>query len=100
MSDSDPTPEPDPDERRLAEPDLKEYWRRNLKLIGVLFAVWFAVSFLAAILLGRVLYDAQIGNVPLSFWFAQQGSIVVFVLLIWIYVWRMNKLDREYGVED
>lgn len=87
-------------EEPLEEPDYREYWRRNLRLIGMLFTVWFAVSFLAAILLAEPLYEVPIGNVPLSFWFAQQGSIMVFVALIWIYVWRMNKLDREFGVED
>lgn len=80
--------------------DRREYWRRNLRLIGALFAVWFVVSFLAAIILARPLSDVYIGEIPLAFWMAQQGSIVVFVLLIFVYAWRMNKLDREFGVED
>lgn len=80
--------------------DLQEYWHRNLKLIGVLFAIWFVVSFLAAILIARPLSGVMIGNIPLSFWFAQQGSIAVFVILIFVYANRMNKLDREFGVED
>lgn len=81
-------------------PDLKEYWRRNVRLISMLFVVWFAVSFLAAIILARPLSEVSIGNLPVSFWFAQQGSIAVFVLLIYIYARQMNKLDREFGVED
>lgn len=84
----------------LTEADIKEYWQRNLKLIVALMVVWFAVSFLAAILLAPALANINLGQIPLAFWFAQQGSIIVFVLLIFIYVWQMNKLDREYGVED
>ncbi|WP_101297129.1 DUF4212 domain-containing protein [Halegenticoccus soli] len=83
-----------------AQPDVKEYWRRNLRLIAGLFVVWFAVSFLAAIILAEPLTAVTIGELPLAFWFAQQGAIIVFVLLIFVYAWRMNKLDREFGVED
>lgn len=100
MSNQRDESEADDDEGPLDEPDYREYWRRNLRLIGILFAAWFAVSFLAAILLAEPLYEVPLGNVPLSFWFAQQGSIIAFVIIIWIYVWRMNKLDREFGVED
>ncbi|EMA39983.1 DUF4212 domain-containing protein [Halococcus hamelinensis] len=84
----------------ISEADAKEYWRRNVKLIAGLFVVWFVVSFLVAIILAEPLSAINIGAIPLPFWFAQQGSIVVFVALIWIYVWRMNKLDREFGVQD
>lgn len=84
----------------ISRANAKEYWRRNVRLIVALFVVWFAVSFLAAIILARPLADVSFGAIPLSFWFAQQGSIAVFVVLIWFYVWRMNKLDREFGVED
>lgn len=82
------------------QPDLREYWRRNVRLIVGLFVVWFAVSFLAGIILAGPLTGVQFGNVPIAFWFAQQGSIIVFVVLIFVYAWRMNKLDREFGVED
>ena len=87
-------------ETGISEADAKEYWRRNVKLIASLFVVWFVVSFLIAIILAEPLSTINIGAIPLPFWFAQQGSIVVFVALIWIYVWRMNKLDREFGVQD
>lgn len=86
--------------REEEAPDLREYWRRNLRLITILMTIWFLVSFGAAILLARPLADVNIGNIPFSFWMAQQASIVVFVLLIYAYVKRMNKLDREFGVED
>ncbi|WP_254543688.1 DUF4212 domain-containing protein [Halomarina pelagica] len=82
------------------QPDLNEYWRRNVRLIAGLFAVWFVVSFLMAILLAEPLSDVYLGNLPIPFWFAQQGSIIVFVVLIFVYARRMNKLDREFGVED
>lgn len=83
-----------------SQSDLQAYWRRNVRLIAGLFIVWFAVSFLAGIILARPLTNVYIGQVPAAFWFAQQGSIIVFVILIFVYAWRMNKLDREFGVED
>lgn len=86
--------------RQISSADAQEYWRRNLRLIAGLLTIWFLVSFGAAILLARPLADVSFGQVPLSFWFAQQGSIIVFVILIFVYAWRMNKLDEEFGVED
>ncbi len=77
-----------------------EYWRRNLRLMVILLAIWFAVSFGAGILLVEPLNEIVINNFPLGFWFAQQGSIVTFVVLIGVYVWRMDKLDDEYGVAE
>lgn len=77
-----------------------EYWRRNLRLMVILLAIWFAVSFGAGILLVEPLNEIVINNFPLGFWFAQQGSIVAFVVLIGVYVWRMDKLDDEYGVAE
>ncbi len=90
----------DDGELSLDDPRLEEYWRRNVRLILGLFAVWFGVSLLAGILLARPLTEIQLGNIPVAFWFAQQGSIIVFVVLIFVYAWRMNALDREFGVED
>ncbi len=79
----------------------KAYWRKNVRLIGILLAVWFAVSFGAGILFVEPLNDAgTIFNVPIGFWFAQQGSIITFVILIGIYVLRMDKLDDEFGVAE
>lgn len=83
-----------------AQADLREYWQRNIRLIAGLFVVWFIVSFLFGIILARPLSNVYIGQIPVAFWFAQQGSIIVFVVLIFIYAWRMNKLDREFGVDD
>ena len=78
----------------------KSYWRANLQLLAILMSIWFAVSFGAGILLRDFLDRFMIGGYPLGFWFAQQGSIIVFLALIFFYAWRMNKLDREFGVEE
>jgi putative solute:sodium symporter small subunit len=84
----------------LNETQAKEYWRRNLSLMIKLFVIWFVVSFGFGILLVDVLNQIQIGGYKLGFWFAQQGSIYVFVGLIYIYTVRMAALDREFGVEE
>ena len=76
------------------------YWRRNLRLMAVLLTVWFLVSFGAGILFVEQLNTISIMGAPLGFWFAQQGSIITFVILIAVYVWRMDKLDKDYGVDE
>lgn len=80
----------------------REYWRRNLRLVGSLLLLWFLVSFGAGILLAPVLDRVRIPGtgLPLGFWFAQQGSIYVFVILIFVYARRMARLDREFGVDE
>ena len=78
----------------------KEYWRRNLRLMSILLVIWALVSFGAGILFADVLNNIVIAGFPLGFWFAQQGSIITFVVLIAIYVWRMDKLDEEYGIDE
>lgn len=78
----------------------KEYWRRNLRLMLTLLAIWFAVSFGAGILFVEPLNAIVINDFPLGFWFAQQGSIVTFVVLIGVYAWRMDRLDDEFGVAE
>lgn len=78
----------------------QEYWRRNLRLMAVLLTIWALVSFGAGILFVEPLNNISLFGIPLGFWFAQQGSIVVFVILIAIYVWRMDKLDAEYGITE
>lgn len=76
------------------------YWRANLRLMLSLLAVWFAVSFVCGILLTDWLDQFRFFGFKLGFWFAEQGSIFVFVVLIFVYVWRMNRLDREFDVEE
>ncbi len=84
----------------LNEEQAKAYWKRNLSLMVKLMVIWFVVSYGCGILLVDVLNQIQIGGYKLGFWFAQQGSIYVFVVLIFVYRWRMNALDREFGVEE
>jgi putative solute:sodium symporter small subunit len=78
----------------------QEYWRRNLRLMAVLLTVWALVSFGAGIIFVEQLNAVNFMGVPLGFWFAQQGSILTFLALIAIYVWRMDALDKEFGITE
>jgi putative solute:sodium symporter small subunit len=84
------------------ERDTRNYWRANVRLVLILLLVWFIVSYGFGILLVDVLNRFRIPGTgfPLGFWFAQQGSIDVFVVLIFVYVWRMNRLDAKFGVAE
>lgn len=75
------------------------YWKENLRLIWILMTIWFVVSFLFGIILVEPLNAIQIGGYKLGFWFAQQGSIYTFVVLIYVYTRSMTKLDRKYGLD-
>lgn len=79
---------------------LDAYWRENLIYIAVLLSIWFAVSFVFGLLAADTLDHVKIGGFKLGFWFANQGSEVIFVLLIVIYVHLMNRLDRRYNVHE
>ena len=79
---------------------MKQYWRKNLQYLSILLLAWFAVSFLFGILLVDPLNNIKIAGFKLGFWFAQQGSIYFFVILIFVYVYLMNRLDREYDVDE
>ena len=74
---------------------VNDYWKTNLKYLGVLLSIWFLVSFGFGILFVDFMNHFQIGGFKLGFWFAQQGSIYAFVLLIFIYVFLMNRLDDK-----
>jgi putative solute:sodium symporter small subunit len=76
------------------------YWKANLRLMAILLAIWFIVSYGAGILFVDFLDQFQFAGFPLGFWFAQQGSIYVFVVLIFVYVRLMNKMDREHDVHE
>jgi putative solute:sodium symporter small subunit len=78
----------------------KEYWRKNVRLMVILLAVWFVVSFGFGILLVDQLNEIVVNGFPLGFWFAQQGSIYAFVVLILVYALFMDRLDDEYGVSE
>lgn len=75
------------------------YWKENLRYLLILLSIWFSVSYGAGILFRNALDNIHIGGFPLGFWFAQQGSIYVFVVLIFVYVRLMNKLDSKYGYD-
>ena len=85
---------------QMTEERAKEYWRRNLSLMAKLMIIWFVVSFGCGILLVEQLNQIQLGGYKLGFWFAQQGSIYVFVGLIFYYAKKMAALDREFNVEE
>lgn len=78
----------------------KAYWKENLRYLFILLTIWFIVSFGAGILFKEELDAIKIGGFKLGFWFAQQGSMYVFVVLIFIYVRLMNKLDKKYGYDS
>jgi putative solute:sodium symporter small subunit len=86
--------------QQMTQEQAKEYWRRNVSLMVKLLVIWFVVSYGCGILLVDVLNQIQIGGYKLGFWFAQQGSIYVFVVLIFYYARKMGQLDREFGVEE
>ncbi len=83
-------------------PDQRAYWARNVRYVTALLIVWFVVSYLLGILLVEPLNQVRIpgSGFKLGFWFAQQGSIYIFVILIFVYVLLMNRLDRRFGVEE
>lgn len=87
-------------ERKAPSPEVaKAYWRANIRLVLVLLAIWFAVSFGCGIVFRGALDHFRIGGAPLGFWFAQQGSIYVFVVLIFVYCLRMNALERKHDIQ-
>ena len=95
-----------PEDRSPTDPNARRhqegYWRTNLRYVGVLLSIWFVVSFGFGILLVEPLDRIRIPGTgfPLGFWFAQQGSIYVFLVLIFVYVVLMNRLDRKYDLDE
>ena len=78
----------------------QKYWKENLTYLGILLTVWFLVSYVFGIFLVEPLNTVKIGGAKLGFWFAQQGSIYVFVILIYVYIALMNRLDKKYGYDS
>jgi len=78
----------------------KSYWNINLRYLFILLSIWFTVSYGFGILLVDQLNRIKIGAFKLGFWFAQQGSIYTFVILIFVYVWLMNRLDKKYNYHE
>lgn len=77
-----------------------EYWKANLKLVRNLLIIWAIVSFGCGLLFRPVLGLVKFGGADLGFWFAQQGSIYVFLILIFYYAWKMKQIDREFNVNE
>lgn len=80
--------------------DLSQYWRTNLLYVAIILVIWAVVSYVLGIFLAEPLNAIRLGGFKLGFWFANQGSEVIFVILIFVYVALMNKLDKEYDVEE
>lgn len=79
---------------------MNEYWKKNKILIAILLTIWAIVSYGFAIFGAKALYGIKMGSLPMSFWWAQQGSMFVFVILIFVYAKVMDSLDRKYGVGE
>ncbi len=84
----------------MATDKAKAYWRANIRYVLILLVIWFVVSYGAGILFKDALDTIKIGGFKLGFWFAQQGSMYVFVILIFVYVRLMNRLDKKYGYDE
>lgn len=80
--------------------NFEAYWKENIRYVLILLAIWFIVSYVCGILLADALSGIYIGGFRLGFWFANQGSLVIFVILIYVYVKLMNSLDRKFDVEE
>ena len=76
------------------------YWKSNIRLVTICLVIWAVCSFGFGIIFRPLLAGIQFGGADLGFWFAQQGSILVFLAIIFFYAWRMNALDREHGVDE
>lgn len=86
----------------MSEEQLKkqQYWQKNIQYMLILLSIWFLVSFGAGIIFVEPLNEYKFMGIKLGFWFSQQGSIYIFVILIFIYTFLMNRLDRQFGFEE
>ena len=84
----------------MDEKSRESYWKKNVRLIMILLSIWALVSYVLGIILAPVLNNISFGQLPLGFWFAQQGSMFVFVILIFVYSKLMDNVDREYDVQE
>jgi putative solute:sodium symporter small subunit len=94
-----PSDAQNPDSTRLREANAR-YWRSNQRIVFALLLAWALISLGCGILFAESLNAWSIGGCPLGFWFAQQGSILSFIALIFFYTWYMNRLDRDFGVDE
>ncbi len=84
----------------ITNPNAQAYWKENLRIISTYLVIWFVASYGCGILFVDALDQIQFFGFPLGFWFAQQGAIYTFLVLIWAYVFSMNKLDEKYDVHE
>jgi len=82
------------------EEQNKAYWRANLKILAVLLSIWFVVSYGCGILFVKELNEYNLAGFKLGFWFAQQGSMIIFVAIILVYIFLMNRLDKKFNVDE
>ena len=80
--------------------DIADYWPTVLRLVGMILVIWFLVSYGAGILFASALNNIMLGGYPLGFWFSQQGSMYIFIALIFFYAWKMGKIDEEFDVNE
>lgn len=86
--------------QNLGSDQAQAYWKANLRLITILLVTWAVVSYGAGILFAPMLNNFYVGSLPMGFWFAQQGSMVIFIILIFVYAFLMDKTDKQFGVEE
>lgn len=84
----------------MSNKSLQDYWKRNLLYLVILLSIWFLSSYGAGIIWAKSLNEIKVGGYKLGFWFAQQGSMYIFCIIIFVYVWLMNELDKEYEVDE
>lgn len=84
----------------MSDKNLQQYWKENIRYVLILLGIWFLVSYGFGIFMVDSLNSVRIGGAKLGFWFAHQGSMYVFVILIFVYVSLMNKLDKKYDVDE
>lgn len=82
------------------KPSMQDYWKKNLSYLVILLSIWFVASYLLGIILHEPLNEFRLAGFKLGFWFAHQGSMFVFIIIIFIYVRLMNKLDKEFDVDE
>ncbi|RMF02869.1 MAG: DUF4212 domain-containing protein [Chloroflexi bacterium] len=85
------------DEQRDA---AQAYWKENIRLITILLIIWAVVSYGCGIILAPALNNLSVGQIPMGFWFAQQGSMYIFIILIFVYATQMDKIDKKYDVHE
>lgn len=87
-------------EKSVLDENARAYWKANVRLITILLVIWALVSYGAGIVFAPALNNLYIGSLPMGFWFAQQGSMYVFIILIFVYAYQMDKVDKQHSLEE